>query len=1718
MFSRNRSRRSASNSHVSSLFGGGLIDRKLNHRRSASSRHTKLGVEALEDRRMLAVLLGPGDDLEGLNDDNPPAGQDIGAEPTVSIENFTLNDGAGDDQDVFRYRAHSTGKLLLNLQQDGDVGFTYDVRDSTNTSLLGGPLPAGTTRTIPVVEGQQYWVVVADSMVNGAGSSYSFAMSNTAVPAPSSVSLSPASDTGASNSDGITGDNTPTFFIQADLETFLTAPANDSNIGTIDSNGATGYDVQLVATNLTTGAQTTAAATRLGTSATWTATTSALADGDYLISARTQVFDPAGNPAGFSQLSTPIFVTIDAVADPIMGTITLAPSSDSGMVNSDNVTNKDQPTFEGLGPANSTVRIFAVPTDPTTGAVTGPPIEVGIGTVGSDGTDGIAGDGIGAYQVAVNELVDGRYNISAQFETDAGLFSPFIDLAAQTFTSAPALAIPDLTTVTDTLNVAGATSPIVDDVNVVINLTHTFVGDLEITLISPSGTRVLLTDNRGGTGNDFTNTAFDDSAPDPISGIVAGDAPFTGFFTPEQPLSAFIGEMPNGNWQLEIVDNIGVDVGTLDSWSIQFSEALFVDTAAPNTPFLDLITDTGRSNADEVTMTNLPTVVMRSNATVTGGVANPFANDVKYRLYVRPDGNINAPETLVYDSFADTGDFVTLASIGRQISLTLNDPNGTPIPDGVHNFVLEIEDRAGNISHDFLLEFAIDTTVPPVQFGIPANVDGLIDDTGDGINPATADDRITSDTTPRLVGTAEANATVQVIADTNNNNILDLADQLVGQTTAIPIDGNQANPLGHWELQVVDDLNGLFNARDGLRRLFVTAEDLAGNVNPVEANDDLQRLEIFIDTQGPQVNSVTVDGNETYDLFDPKPSVDGFTPLINALNINFIDPPNRLVGDPNFEYQALADNALVAGNYVLVGDRVGIVAIASVGSSVVGNQDGFPAQQQVTLTFAEPLPDDRYTLVIRDSITDPVGNRLDGESNADEPQDDPTFPSGDGIAGGDFVARFTVDSRPEIGTYVAQNINIDTNGNFVWDPATSQIGGDATNVDISFTLPVANANGSVGLGGYNVHDLVFAGRFGQGGSLIVGDDTIFVIDVSTSTDAEFLSTNPVGDLNSDGLSNTILDAQIAAFIAFNQELVNRGLGNTAQVSLVAFSDIGDIIDVNPVAAGEQVVTTPLADLDGNGMRDIEEAARSLNFIGFTNFEGGLQQAIAVLDTAGIADGDANILFLSDGSPTAGGSFDDEAAAILARGHNLRAFGVGAGSSLGQLQIIDPDAIQFTTADELIAVFGGGGVPGGAGANGFDQLAAFGWSAELGSKRWIIDTNNDGVVTIGTDILTIQPALANFNVAAAIPVAGNFDDNFGNGDEIGLYYAGQWAFDFDRDFIIQADEVVAQGNLFGAPIVGDFDGDGTDDLAVFNDNQFFFDLNGDYFTDRTLIWGFPGVLDRPVAADMDQDGIDDIGLFVPRNSAQPNRPQAEWYFLISDDPAGTNRVTGTINQLNHAFTPVPFGNDIYAEFGDELALPIVGNFDPPVAADGAELVVDPNVVLNGDYDGSGTVDRGDYSVWKELFGTSSSMADGNGDGIVNSADYSIWRNNLGQTAMVPSGSGGGSGSLAAATSTGAVADGQLTGAEILAGAVASSEDTGLVIFQASGGGQTAPAPLPVTASGPSSDNEELLLLQAAFDILGESDELQADSLPLAEEPEAESTDSMDEFFAGLAITL
>jgi hypothetical protein len=62
---------------------------------------------------------------------------------------------------------------------------------------------------------------------------------------------------------------------------------------------------------------------------------------------------------------------------------------------------------------------------------------------------------------------------------------------------------------------------LVQSVKVMVNLTHTFDGDLIITLVPPAGAPITLSHRHGGSGQNFTGTTFDDAAATAISTAAA---------------------------------------------------------------------------------------------------------------------------------------------------------------------------------------------------------------------------------------------------------------------------------------------------------------------------------------------------------------------------------------------------------------------------------------------------------------------------------------------------------------------------------------------------------------------------------------------------------------------------------------------------------------------------------------------------------------------------------------------------------------------------------------------------------------------------------------------------------------------------------------------------------------------------------------------------------------------------------------------------------------------------------------------------------------------------------------------------------------------------------------------------------------------------------------------------------------------------------------------
>lgn len=126
---------------------------------------------------------------------------------------------------------------------------------------------------------------------------------------------------------------------------------------------------------------------------------------------------------------------------------------------------------------------------------------------------------------------------------------------------------------------------------VCITVSHTYVSDLEVSLVAPDGTVVSLVSGVGGGSDNFQNTCF---RADASSVITMGTTPFSGVFKPMGQIGLVNnGQNPNGSWKLRVYDRFAQDQGMVENWSITFG----------NTP----------ATYFQFTESDLPIVVIQTN-------------------------------------------------------------------------------------------------------------------------------------------------------------------------------------------------------------------------------------------------------------------------------------------------------------------------------------------------------------------------------------------------------------------------------------------------------------------------------------------------------------------------------------------------------------------------------------------------------------------------------------------------------------------------------------------------------------------------------------------------------------------------------------------------------------------------------------------------------------------------------------------------------------------------------------------------------------------------------------------------------------------------------------------------------------------------------------------------------------------------------------------------
>ncbi len=200
-----------------------------------------------------------------------------------------------------------------------------------------------------------------------------------------------------------------------------------------------------------------------------------------------------------------------------------------------------------------------------------------------------------------------------------------------------------------------------DFIELCMNIEHSYLGDLDATLICPNGNSVLLFDGFNGPAagqylgepidNDlgnpgvgfdycFNSDATQGTLMDELLGIpvAGGESMPAGTYLPEGNFDDLVGCPLNGTWTIEITDNLFIDDGYIFSWGVEFDDQFEIDTIfyGPSLteiywlPNEDIVVD------NDTSITVLPSQPGNNAFTFVAEDSFGCIHDTTYFVYVRP--------------------------------------------------------------------------------------------------------------------------------------------------------------------------------------------------------------------------------------------------------------------------------------------------------------------------------------------------------------------------------------------------------------------------------------------------------------------------------------------------------------------------------------------------------------------------------------------------------------------------------------------------------------------------------------------------------------------------------------------------------------------------------------------------------------------------------------------------------------------------------------------------------------------------------------------------------------------------------------------------------------------------------------------------------------------------------------------------------------------------
>ncbi len=769
----------------------------------------------------------------------------------------------------------------------------------TDTSTNGGNW---SLTTLALADGTYDLVARAeDAAGNMSGNSNTIrVIVDTTPPASPTITLNAASDTGASNSDGITSENS--------LDLSGTAEAN-SKVEIF--NGSTSLGSTTAAAN-----------------GSWSFSTPTLTNGVKSLTARAT--DLAGN---LSVASPVLSVTVDTVA---LATPTITGFSEDTAPLDDGITADRTPTLTGTAENNSTVEILRD--------------NVLVGTVTANGS--------GAWSYTSPDLTPATYGFTARSLDLAGNVSEASDALNITI-QAGATATPVVTQIVDDTGFSD-TDGITNDATLFLRGTTEAGSSVEVYLDGVKiGDAIILSDAKQWVF-DYTSTALpegtyeftaiasapgkdpssvsdafvaviDRTAPTeiPVVTSVTEDTGVAGDFVTGDDQLVFSGTASPGSLVAirvslpgVTIESAGNETDASGNWTIDFSFAqlgpepglrdgsynvsafivdaagnegplstpipLIVDTVAPDTPTITGFSDNTGTPDDTITSDN--TITLTGTAEANASVLLQIDGDALATVVADGAGAWSyTTVALANATYAFTAKAVDLAgnesAVSPATTITV-ERSGTPTPvvtaittdtgpsatDGVtSDATLVISGTAqANVSVDVFIDTVAVGTTTADQNGVwsfdytgttladatysviaratatasnPSDLSAPFGVTVDTTSPdaptldlaaqsdlgTLADDKLTSDTTPTLTGTTQANALVEVFDGTTS----------VGTTTA--------NGAGNWSLTTAV-------LTEGTKSLTARATDLAGNTSAPSVV-----LAVTIDITGPAITQFSLD-------------------------------------------------------------------------------------------------------------------------------------------------------------------------------------------------------------------------------------------------------------------------------------------------------------------------------------------------------------------------------------------------------------------------------------------------------------------------------------------------------------------------------------------------------------------------------------------------------------------------------------------------------------------------------------------------------------------------------------------------------------------------------------------------------------------------------------------------------------------------------------------